>query len=123
MQHSNRRIGEFTVAGHDSRESTIDVIGHATGGDDHGDSDGNLDLPTLEDLLSEAKATRCVAVSEPSQGPQKPTDSNRLVHNGNLKGGLPVGDSAAGQSLVLTLMSAVRHTAVRSNPHSRTSYQ
>jgi len=76
-------IGESTVTDHDSRESTIDVIGDAAGGDDHDDSDGNLDLLTLEDLLSEAKARRHVAVSEPGQELQKPTDPERLVHNGS----------------------------------------
>ena len=79
MEHSNRRIGESTVADHDSRESTVDVIGDAADGDDRDDSDGNIDLPTLEDLLSEAKAMRRVAVSEPGQE-------------------LPVGESAAGES-------------------------
>ena len=62
-----------------------------------------------------------MAVSEPGQESQKPTDPERLVHNGN---GLPVGDSAAGQS-----PGADAHVGSSpdgsqvSNPHSSTSYQ
>ena len=100
MQHSNLCIGESTVTDHDYREITISVVGDTAGSDDHDDSDGNLDLLTLEDLLSEAKAMRRMAVSKPGQEPQKPTDLKRLVHNGSLNGGLPVSDSAAGQSPV-----------------------
>ena len=95
---SNRRIGECTTPNNDSRESTVTVTGDATGGDGHDDSDGNLDLPTLNDLFFKAKAMSRMAVSEPGREPEKPTDPKPLVHNGSVKGGHLAGDRAAGQS-------------------------
>jgi len=56
LQRLTGRIGESTVANHGSCESTVDVT-EDTGGD-RDDNDSGLDLPTLEDLFSEAKAKR-----------------------------------------------------------------
>ena len=60
-------LGESTVANHGSRENTVD-LNEDTGGD-RDDNDSDLDLPTLEDLFSEAKAKRHIAVVEPGQEP------------------------------------------------------
>ena len=62
---SNLRIGESTAANDGSRESTVDLTG-----DDGDDGDGGdySDLPNfLEDLFSQAKAMRRMAISEPGQ--------------------------------------------------------
>jgi len=60
---------------------TVAIIGDAAGDDGHDGSDSTADLPTLEDLFSEARAMRCMAVAELSPEPQKPTDPEHLGHS------------------------------------------
>ena len=64
---SNRRIGESTAANDDFRESAIDVTGDAGTDDNNRNGDGGVDsdIPTLEDLFSQTKARRCMAMSTP----------------------------------------------------------
>ena len=81
---------------------TIDVTGGSTpGGDDDHDGQSVCGLPTLEDLISQARAARTesMAVSKANQ------EERGLFHKESLKGGLSAGDRAA------------EHHAGASSPH------
>jgi hypothetical protein len=87
---SNRSVEEPTFANNRSRESTVSVT---IVRDSDDDSDGSSDLPSLNDLLSKARAMRHRIVPEPAQGPRTPTDPEQPVPNGSSNGGLHMGDS------------------------------
>jgi len=90
--------GDFAAANDGSCKSTATVDVTGSGDNDH-DGDSDSSLPTLEDLISQAKATRKERMAM-SEGGQKPTGPERQqpVYNRNVRGGLTTGNRAAGHS-------------------------